>query len=835
MSMIKPAFPVVNSDAALSAHLVWAALMTDDGANSVRNGGSDDLTFRDLVDPDSPAYQFFESFSGTEGLTASPDRTDSGITLDSNSWARLEAALGGVNFEVPGATGGSETQHWMLAIRLRASGAGTIVHKGRSIVSTDLHAYVTANTLAVAVGNQTLSMNTSGAPYTDGAPFVSGSQDMTLVIASAGSGRFKVTYTGHPQERFGPLGAAAAQLLDPSDNPFPVRLGARATLDDADDDTVTNKHPDLTIYSMQVFRRATVFTQAEMLSVANDTYQCFREANHPQSVSDQAAMALAFNKAFCWIGDSQSIENANRLPQAVKEKYIPSENASSMYLSFYCQSPTVGSSRTFSTPTGMTWPKLGAPIDDAGLPASLDRLLCSPFSLATFSGNVADAAEMVNILLWNLSSVYAGDAIWTQGIALEAVLLYAGSPAMTSPGNLQMRTQRGGTADSTFTPDFSTAGLKSHRLAVPAQPASAQTFIRVRAAAGVDETGGEIVMLGGYFERPDGSGGRLPGYGYDSAAFGGYDAAEWLAESSAIAFGDKWAQTVIPEQVNIMLGHNQAAGHTTQLDAGDLTGDYTDDITAFCDMVIEGASAARHQTLDFSTRTSVILTTPWRAIAGTSPMDDETNAETVEAVHAALAAERNFVHVSLYSAFGGENPLDDGLHPGDGDGDPETERELVADGWVAQLQGLITQTSQVNSVQIGSTGDLEIGVRFGVDGEFSAPTQPGGEHIARVDRITLTADGDPVTLTAPDEWFNSVNDNISVGEFLCTPKVLQGQVVNISMDAGAHEDANGVTSEAFSENGVENGSDVEPGEKTLRTRPSLGGGVLRTRERIGGL
>jgi hypothetical protein len=694
MSMIKPAFPVVNPDAALSANLVWAALMDDDGTGNVRSGVATSRNFRDKINP-MPTYSFVENFAAGEGLVSSPDRTDSGIRMGGNTWAQLATRLGGVSFELPGAVGSSTLQHWMLVMRVRASGNGAIIHKGVDSSTNDLYVFsISGNQINILVGGTSLAINTSAAPYTDADPFLNGSKDMTLVIASAGDGRFKVTWTDHGVQRLGSVGPANAEIVDPFGDNFNVRIGARGSVNQASSMDFGYIHSDLTVYSMQVFQRAEMFTQAEMVSIADDTYQCFREANHPQSVSEQAAMALAFNKAFCWIGDSQSIEGDNRLPQAVKEKYVPVANASSMFLSFYCQSPTVGSSRTFSTPAGMAWPEQGAPIDDAGLPASLAGLLCSPFSYATFSGNVADASEMVNILLWNLASMYAGDTIWTQGISLDAVLLYAGSPSMTSPGDLQMRTQRVGTADSTFTPDFSTAGLKGHRMAVPAQTASAQTFIRVRAAAGVDETGGEIVMLGGYFERPDGSGGRSPGYGFDTAAFGGYDAAEWLAESSAIAFGDKWAQTVIPEHVNIMLGHNQAAGHTTQLDAGDLTGDYTDDITAFCDMVIAGASAARHQTLDFSTRTSVILTTPWRAIAASSPMDDAVNAATVEAVHAALAAERNFVPVSLLAAFNGENPLEDGLHPGDGVGDPDTERELVADAWVLQLQGLLPAATQ---------------------------------------------------------------------------------------------------------------------------------------------
>jgi hypothetical protein len=134
-----------------------------------------------------------------------------------------------------------------------------------------------------------------------------------------------------------------------------------------------------------------------------------------------------------------------------------------------------------------------------------------------------------------------------------------------------------------------------------------------------------------------------------------------------------------------MLGHNQAASHTAQLDAGELTGDYTDDISLFIETILLGASAARHQTLDFSTRTEVILSTPWRAISGSSPMDDSVNAATVDAVHAAIAEDRNFVHVSLYEQFNAENPLAGGLHPGDGIGNAAEEREAVADAWVDQL------------------------------------------------------------------------------------------------------------------------------------------------------
>jgi hypothetical protein len=784
MSMIKPAFPTINTEAALSDHLVWAALMTDDGANNVRNGGTTDLAFRDLIDPTN-AYAFAESFSATEGIESSPERGDSGITLDSNSWARLEAALGGVNFEVPGATGGSETQHWMLAIRLRASGSGTIVHKGRSNISTDLHAYVTSNTLAVAVGNQTLSMNTSGAPYTDGAPFVNGSQDMTLVIASQGAtGRFKVTYTGHPQERTGPIGAAAAQLLDPSGDPFPVRLGARATLDDADDDTVTDKHPDLTIYSVQVFRRATVFTQTELLSIANDTYQCFREANHPQSLTVQAASVLDFDKAFCWVGDSQSIENQNRLPHGVKEKYVAVGDVASMFLSVYPQSAALGGSRAYSTPSGMSYVVQDMLIDNASLPASLQGLICTYSAYGSPTANIADESEVINLQLAASSAQFLGATAWSNGIDLEAVLLYATSPSLGSDTQWSMRTERNTTSDLDFTIDYSYAGLKSVRHPVPDHVGNATTFIRLRSdGSGTDETDNEFLVIGGYYEKVDESGNRVPGYGFDTCAFPGFDAAEWLADASAIAFGDKWAHTVIPEHVNIMLGHNQAAGHTTQLDAGDLTGDYTDDITAFVDMVIEGVSAARHQRLDFSTRTSIILCTPWRAAATLSPMDDATNAATVDEVHAALATARNFVHVSMYAEFDEDNPLADGLHPGDGTGDDAEERELVADAWVTQLQsylpvegtlqanpdGLVsaiyTKTSGIWGDTITDDTGLTItGSQGGVPRTFTVDSISGeGEQTLRVELIPspvfyTTASGS-ITMSIPEGKFTDENGN----------------------------------------------------------------------------
>ena len=784
MSMIKPAFPAINTEAALSDHLVWAALMTDDGPNNVRNGGTTDLAFRDLIDPTN-AYAFMESFSATEGIESSPERGDSGITLDSNSWARLEDSLGGVDFVAPGASGADpSTEHWMLAIRVRASGTGTIIHKGRSNTNVDLWVYTTGTNLVIIIGNRTFSIATA-TTFPDAAPFLNGSKDMTLVVATTGSaGRIKATWTDHPQERFGQNAVPAAKLTDSSGNPFEMFLGARGTVDDAASNVVADKHPDLTIYSMQVWQRSTEFTQAELLSIANDTYQCFREANHPQSVSEQAASVLDFDKPFCWVGDSQSIENQNRLPHGVKEKYVAVGDVASMFLSVYPQSSALGGSRAYSTPSGMSYVVQDMLIDNASLPASLQGLICNYSAYGSPTANIADGSEVINLQLAASSAQFLGATAWSNGIDLEAVLLYATSPSLGSDTQWSMRTERNTTSDLDFTMDYSYAGLKSVRHPVPDHVGNATTFIRLRSdGSGTDETDNEFLVIGGYYEKVDGSGNRVPGYGFDTCAFPGFDAAEWLADASAIAFGDKWANTVIPEQVNIMLGHNQAGGHTTQLDAGNLTGDYTDDITAFVDMVIEGASAARHQTLDFSTRTSVILCTPWRAIAASSPMDDATNAATVDAVHAALATARNFVHVSLYAEFDEDNPLADGLHPGDGTGDDAEERELVADAWVTQLQSYLPVEGTLQANPDGSvsaiytktsglwgdtitddTGLTITGSQGGVPRTFTVDSISGeGEQTLRVELIPspvfyTTASGS-ITMSIPEGKFTDENGN----------------------------------------------------------------------------
>lgn len=686
MSHIKPAFPVIDTSSPLSSDLVWAALMDDDGDGNVRNGTSTSRNFRDKINP-LPTYSFVENFAVGEGLEASPDRTDSGIRTTGNSWAQLATRLGGVSFELPGAAGGAKPNHWMLVLRVRSTGNGAIIHKGVDASTNDLYVFtISGNQINFRMGGTSLSANTSAAPYEDGNPFLDGSKDMTLVIASAGFGRFKVTWTDHGVERLGSVGPANPELVDPFGDNFKVRLGARGTTNQASSMAAGYQHPNLIVYSMQVFQRVLPFSESEMVSMAEDTYQCFREEAVPQTVEQQAAKALSFNSPFCWIGDSQSIENANRLPQAVKEKYIPAANATSMFLSVACQTPAVGSSRTFSTfGTSLLWPGVPSQSGISGLDASLNGLLCNPVGSGLFTGDIPDGTEAFNMLLWNLNTMFAGSTIWTQGLSLEAVLLYASSPAMTSPGTMQMRTQRGTVEDIDFALDYSTAGLKGQRLSVAPNAASAQTFIRLRAATGNNEAGGQLVLVGGYFEVPDGLGGREPGYGWDTIAFAGFDAAEWLALAGPLAFGDRWAQTVIPEQVNIMLGHNQSSAHSTQLNAGNLTGAYTDDITAFVDRVLEGASSARHQRLDFTTRTSIILCTPWRARAGTSPMSSLVNATALNTVHQNLASARNFVHVSLFEQFDQADPLADGLHPGDGSGDGPTERELVADAWVNQL------------------------------------------------------------------------------------------------------------------------------------------------------
>jgi hypothetical protein len=704
MSMIKPAFPVVNPDAALSAHLVWAALMTDDGPNNVRNGGSDDLTFRDLVNPSSPVYRFYEPFSGTEGLVASPDRQDSGIITDSNTWARLEAALGGVNFEVPGATGGSETQHWMKVIRLRASGSGTIVHKGRSNVSTDLHAYVTSNTLAVAVGNQTLSMNTSGAPYTDGAPFVNGSQDMTLVIASQGAtGRFKVTYTGHPQERLGPIGAAAAQLLDPSGDPFPVRLGARATLDDADNDTVADKHPDLTIYSVQVFRRATVFTQAELLSIANDTYQCFRERIQTKPKEQQARELLEFNRPMSFLGDSQSAEHVHRLPNGLKRWHIPVENVSSLCFTYYPDSSSYGQSPIVYTPTGATWPNVRAEPGTAGLPADLAGRIPSYYNRIDFTGNVANNQELLRLKLWNLNTLFVGDLIWSKDIAINmrGKFLYASSPTLPSAAGLTVKLRRNGENTYNFTPDHSTVGIKAIEGVFPNTTNNVDALVRLYSNnSGTDETGGELVYIGSYFYKTNGGTSRAPGWGLDVNAIGGWDCAEWQQFVDPIAIGEKWGHTVVPEYVHIMLGHNMNGSHTTQLSSGSMTGQYTDDMTSLVLWVQEAAAIARHMALDWSTETHIVIATPWEAAVASAFAG--VLAETGEAVHQAIADANNMLHISLLKEFGYTSPIP-GLHPGDAGGNGDDNTKTIADAWVTQLQGLLASVGMRTRPALGAS------------------------------------------------------------------------------------------------------------------------------------
>jgi hypothetical protein len=229
-------------------------------------------------------------------------------------------------------------------------------------------------------------------------------------------------------------------------------------------------------------------------------------------------------------------------------------------------------------------------------------------------------------------------------------------------------------------------GYQSRTVALPANASSSSVYLKLETPSNLFSTAppwsGDVVVAGGYYEILE-DGQRKPGYGHDSIAHGGWSARSFLDRTTPMGLGSKWGLTVLPSVVNIMVGHNQSAAHQTQLDAGTLTGDYTDDMVELIDLVRRGLAVARNMTLDWESPTIVMLTTPWRA-AASSPMANATNAATINTVNEALCEQFNLPHISLYSRFNATSPIA-GLHPGDS-GDGPTETGIVSDGWVLQIQ-----------------------------------------------------------------------------------------------------------------------------------------------------
>ena len=700
--VVKPAYPVINSSAALSASLVHALLFDGDEPSQFRGGGGGLL---DKVS-NTAIGSIRGTPSGSEGLRADLNRAEYGYRFAKSSDLQLGSTLGGCDFSIDG------TNHWMLVLRMRvrknagATTQHTILHIGTNGTSGNYELFI--DQINSGGGMRVFHRGASAynlaysADSSAWAAFEDASEVVTMVIASRKTGG------SNGRLAFVTEGSAFAVLTNNTEVGSRIQPSAQITVGAREDAASTTRHAGMDLYGVQVFRRTgSEYSLSEMQSIANDPYQCFAERNHPDAIRDQASLYTGLDEPMSYFGDSQMTLSRFRLPHAFNRLFVDYEQATSMATEINAQGAFQYANRTLDSPSGASWSVTNLIPSSATLNGlGLANQTAWMSGALTFDGNVADDTRLARINYGGNASIYSGEGSWLNNGTPHLTLIYAASGSMTPVSDLVIKGSRqseAGINTQAFAPVYTPAAMRSMAVdGIGSSVINRDAYLDLFTATGIDETGGELVICGAYCEVRSG-GVRVPGFGFCSIAQGGWNAKTWLDNSSDLAVGSIWGLTVHPRIVAIMLGHNQTASHATQLNAGNLSGDYTDDIAAVAAMVRRAIAISHCMHLDWSEQTVLILATPWRTQAS-SPMTDATNAATVASVHAALASSLNAPHLNLYQRLGGVAPFD-GVHPDDVGSDSNEVKDaktgIVAQAWYDEIVGLSPVPVLALEIQVG--------------------------------------------------------------------------------------------------------------------------------------
>lgn len=413
-----------------------------------------------------------------------------------------------------------------------------------------------------------------------------------------------------------------------------------------------------------------------LTALAENPYSFLKDKAPAHMISQEQAaqMGLDSEVSTLWFGDSHTTPQVTyRHPTVWGLDHVDQDKFLAYYAHVNVDNATVGSSTTQNTLTNTTRDSDNLQ-NDGALPSNLaaEGLVAAPWSMWTCTGDVADDGVLIDTQIWETTR-FGGQTppmFFQVEDDVFVRFLFAIDSADTLMASLEARLTSGSNALNT-TINLSVASGQSRVIWADAQsPSPAVSLERLHAilrTTAVDETGQVLINMGCLFFRRE----AMEGNGYTFTALGnaGWSTGDWSsALVNGLGLGWFMGALPIPRIIRVLLGHNQETGETTQLDAGNLTGDFTNNTNDLADAIELAIRVARNMQWYWGP-VSVEWHTPWRSTVA-SQMNDATNANTVEAVHRQLCLDRGYLHVSLLEELGRDASPFPGLHVNDSVTDP---------------------------------------------------------------------------------------------------------------------------------------------------------------------